>query len=182
MKRLASALILIAGFMINSHVFAQQFSIKLFDVRPTFGTGPVKSPAEAEPFAGRFLIFSFAPQDTAVVSSTPDGTGPIVIDNFMTINGVNVCEGVPSQLAPESCFGPFIQDPANPGVIGMPIDTVLTPIPSIDVTSLLTSIGTCPGCPDGTTGVTFELRDFGGIAGNTDLFLVIKRPSPDPEH
>ena len=95
-----------------------------------------------------------------MISSTPDGTGPIVIDNFMTINGENVCEGVPGQLEPEICFGPRI-DPTEP--IGVPIETVLTPIPPIDVRTFI---------PVGTTIVLFELRDFGIIAGNTDLFLV----------
>jgi hypothetical protein len=59
-----------------------------------------------------------------------------------------------------SCFGHFIQDPADPGVVGMPIETVLTSIPPIDVSSFI---------PAGTTTVLFELRDFGGIQGNTEL-------------
>lgn len=153
-------LLLVTGI---DQVFAQQTSIKLFDATPTFGSGPQTSPDEAIPFASTTLILNFAPGDTAVISSTPDGTGPIVIDNFMTINGVNVCVGVEGQLGPESCFGHFIQDPGDPGVIGMPIETVLTPIPPIDVSRLI---------PVETGAVVFELRDLGAIAGNTDLFLV----------
>jgi hypothetical protein len=155
-KFLACGVILIAGNL----AFAQQ---ALFDARPTFGTGPQTSPAEALSFASTSLILRFKAEDTAVISSTPDGTGSIVMDNFMTINGVNACEGV---IGPggDSCFGPFIQNPGDPGVVGMPIETVLTSIPPIDVKKFI---------PVGTKEpVLFQLRDFGSIAGNTDLFLV----------
>jgi hypothetical protein len=149
-------------------------SIKLFDATSTFDTGPVTSPENAVPFATRSLILTMAPGDKAVISSTPDGTGGIVIDNFLTINGENACRGVPGQLFPESCFARQEQP-----VTGEPIETVLRPIPPIDVTALI---------PVGTTPVLFELRDFGFIAGNTDLFLVTTgsvdlqsklTPSPD---
>jgi hypothetical protein len=121
------------------------------------------------------LTLSFAPGDTAVVSSTPDGTGPIVIDNFMTINGVNACTEVADQRDTVSCFE-AVSNRALP--TGMPIETVLTPIPPIDVTRFI---------PVGTTMVLFDLRDFGVIAGNTDLFLVttatvIPTQPPTVEH
>jgi len=96
--------------------------------------------------------------DTAVIASTPDGNGSIVIDNFLTINGQNACVGVAGQKFKESCFGR-----QGPLVIGQPIETVLTPIPPINVSALI---------PVGINPVDFELRDFGVIAGNTDLFLV----------
>ena len=155
------SLVLLLGVGIE-RVFAQQASVTLFDARPTFRTGPQTSPSEAFPFASTTLILSFAPGDTAVISSTPDGTGPLVIDNFMTINGVNVCEGLGGPFL-DSCFGPFLQDPLDPGVIGMPIETVRMPVPPIDVRGFV---------PEGTQTVLFELRDFGIMAGNTDLFLV----------
>ena len=53
-------------------------------------------------------------------------------------------------------------------MVGMPIETVLTPIPPIDVSAFI---------PVGTTTIVFDLRDFGGIAGNTDLFLAVT-PAP----
>ncbi len=143
---------------------APQSAIKLFNANPTFNTGPQTSAPEAIPFASTSVILSFAPGDTAFISSTPDGTGPIVIDNFLTISGVNTCEGVPGQIpgqALDSCFGPII-NPSLP--TGMPIQTVLTPIPPIDVSKFM---------PVGTEEpVLFELRDFGVIAGNSELFLV----------
>lgn len=136
---------------------APQSAIKLFNANPTFSTGLHTSPVEAIPFASTSVILSFAPGDTAVISSTPDGTGPIVIDNFLTINGVNTCEGV----AEHSCFGPLL-NPAQP--TGVPIQTVLTPIPPIDVSKFMPVGNEEP--------VLFELRDFGVIAGNSELFLV----------
>ena len=133
-------------------------SIKLFDAIHAFGTGPVTSFGAAIPFATQSLILTFAPGDSAVLSSTPDGTGPLVIDNFIIVNGVNACGTAESSH--ESCFGPVL----NPDVpLGAPIDTILTPVPPIDVSALI---------PVGTTSVVFELRDFGSIAGNTSVFLV----------
>ncbi|WP_337286678.1 calcium-binding protein [Candidatus Methylomirabilis sp.] len=134
--------------------------IKLFDATPTFDTGLNRPVAQARHFASTPAMLNFSSSDSAVISSTCNGTDPIVIDNFLTINGANACLGAPGQLFPESCFGPFL-DPALP--IGVPIQTVLTPIPPIDVSSFI---------PVGKTPVLFELRDFGTIAGNTDLFLV----------
>lgn len=138
-------------------VSAQQLSIELFDATLTFASGSVTSPADALPTASTSLVLRLGPLDRAVLSSTPDGTGSIVIDNFMTINGVNACALVAGR---DSCFGPII-DPDLP--IGVPIETVLTPVAPIEVTALI---------PVGTTTVLFELRDFGVIRGNTDLFLV----------
>jgi hypothetical protein len=98
-----------------------------------------------------------------VVSSTADGTGGIVIDNFLTINDENACAGLPGV----SCFGE-IMDPATPP--DREIRTVLTEVSPIDVTTLLNQFSR-----NGIAAVTFELKDFGDIAGNTDLYLVIER-------
>jgi hypothetical protein len=90
-----------------------------------------------------------------------------VVDNFLAINGINVCEAEPEQ----SCFGSLI-DPGVP--TGVPIETVRELIPPLDVSSFI---------PIGTSSVLFEFRDFGVIAGNTDLFLVTTAtviPAPRP--
>lgn len=143
---------------------AQQVGIKLFDAIPTFPGGPQTSADQATTFMSTSLRVRFAPGDTAFISKNSDGTGDIVIDNFMTINNVqNICEGVEGQAFPDACLGSFIQNPLDPGVIGMPIEAVLTAIPPIDVSRFI---------PTGEHTVTFELKDFGIIGGNTDLFLV----------
>jgi hypothetical protein len=66
------------------------------------------------------------------------------------------------------CFLGFVSDlflqPLTDAVIGMPIDKVLSPIPPIDITDAL---------PTGTSQlVTFSLKDYGVIAGNSPLYLV----------
>jgi hypothetical protein len=144
-------------------------SIKLFDAALTAGTGPGTSAAQALPYATRSIVLVKSAGDTAVLSSTPDGTGNIVIDNFITINGKNACEGAVGRLYFDSCFGPVL-DTTLP--VNVPVETVLTPIPPIDVSALI---------PTGTTSVIFELRDYGSIAGATDLYLVTtskQQPAP----
>lgn len=41
----------------------------------------------------RSVIIDFSAGDTAVLSSTSDGTGPILADNFILVNGFNICPG-----------------------------------------------------------------------------------------
>lgn len=162
MELSARMVTVIAGLLMGaaaSPILAHQPSIKLFDANSSFGTGARTSPDRALPYASKSLILSFAPGDRAVISSTPDGKGPIAIDNFLTINGANVCEGAQGQVFSESCFGPII----GPLRVGVPIDALLTQISPVDVSRFI---------PEGTTTVQFELRDFGVVAGNTDLFLV----------
>jgi hypothetical protein len=163
-KRAICAVVLFLPLLTGTHrSIAQEFnSIKLFDASPAFATGPETSAAEAVPFSTTTLILNFTANDSAIISSTPDGTGPIVIDNYLTINGVNVCEGV-SNFQAASCVGGYIKNPHNPKVIGKPIEQVLKSVPPIDVSSII---------PVEPGAVVFELRDFGVIRGNTDLFLV----------
>lgn len=145
------------------HAHGPFTSIKLFDAIPTAGTGPQTSSEQAIPFASKAVNVSLPPEHRAVISSTPDGTGSIVVDNFITINGENACLSAEGQLGVESCFGPFITDPLL--TEDDPIEIVLTPIPPLDVTGFI---------PPGTSTVLFELKDFGIIRGNTELHLVIK--------
>jgi hypothetical protein len=41
--------------------------------------------------ASRSLTINWTAGDTAILSSTADGLGAIATDNFITVNGVNVC-------------------------------------------------------------------------------------------
>lgn len=149
-------------FTFSTVAFAHQTSIKLFNATPTFSTGEPTSPADAVLFSGISLELEFGPNDTARLSSTPDGNGPLVIDNFIAINGVNACEGL-STAHTESCFRDFLMDPLSPEVVGMPIDAVLSSVNAFPVTKFI---------PIGKSTLTFDIRDFGVIAGNTDIFLV----------
>ena len=68
-------------------------SIKLWDAVASYNTGTVTSPALATVEASKSVTLDFEAGDTAILSSTPDGTGPIRTDNFITVNGVDVCVG-----------------------------------------------------------------------------------------
>jgi hypothetical protein len=144
-------------------------SVKLFDATRTTGRGPNTSVNQAVPFATQSFVLTKEAGDLALLSSTPDGTGKVVIDNFLTINGKNVCEGASGQLYFESCFGRIL-NPKLP--LNESIETVLEPVPAIDVAVHI---------PVGTSSVVFELRDFGSLAGNTDLYFVTtskRAPAP----
>lgn len=160
-------LLLVVGI---AQVSAQVFSIKLFDATPTFPSAVETSPDNAYIFKSTSQCLNFTAGAMAVLSSTPDGTGPIVVDNFMTINGVrNLCEGIPGPVFSAACFGALLQNPLDPAVIGMPIERVLAPIGPLDISSFL---------PLGEQNVSFDLQDFGTIGGNTDLWLVITSFTP----
>ena len=72
---------------------ASSSSIKLWDAVASYNTGPITSPALATVEASKSVFLDFSAGDTAILSSTPDGLGNIRTDNFITVNGVNVCPG-----------------------------------------------------------------------------------------
>ncbi len=87
----------------------------------------------------------------AVLASTPDGQGGLVVDNTVVVNG--------------QAFTGFQLVPGFPlPAVGTPIDStgLLQPVPPIDVTALLTG-----------TSLTVELVDAGVIGGSRDVFLVV---------
>ncbi len=139
--------------------------------RPVFGTGLVTDLAQAIAFERKLITLpiAFEAGDIAKISSSANGAGALVIDNFLSINntsgmdckGSNACEGVGGR--DNSCFGDFLIPNPEDGV-GLDIATVLTPIPPIDVSKFIGA---------GSQSVLFELCDFGAIAGNTDLWLII---------
>lgn len=139
-------------------------NILLFPARKTRATEP------PDPFDTKRQPIIFEDGDIAVISSTSNGRGAIVIDNFMTINGVNVCEGAVGQQFSDSCFGAIIQNPPLGGV-GKPIENILTPIPPIDVSGFIPK--------KGKQVLEVELRDLGVIGGNTDLYLVTTAKLPE---
>jgi hypothetical protein len=169
----------------------------LFEEQPAFSTGPTTTILDATTFDVQEQQFN-APfpvkgestkqvefdrdSQIALIAGSSDGRKPIAIDNFMVINGEcpdginNICADRPGQ----SCFGDIIAGDLLLDLITgqeshiVPrstfINEVLERIPPVDVSNLI---------PSGNTEVRFTLCDFGSIAGNTDLFLVISdRPAP----
>lgn len=146
-------------FLDEIHRHGPFTSIKLFDATPVRRTGPQTSPGQAQSFASTAIEVRLPPEHTAVISSDPHGTGFIVVDNFLIINGQNACLHATGRL---SCLEE-IRDISFPENVD--IENVLQPIPPLDVTGLLPSV---------ESKVLFDLQDVGIIAGNTDLYLVIK--------
>ena len=134
-----------------------QNAIKLFGATPVtrsapcdvlFGCDPVR---DRMVFDEAWLALSCKGQPRAILSSTADGRGDLVVDNFLEVNGDNVCAG--------SCFN----DPVF-GVIGTPALDAYQSVPPIDVSRHLRH--------GARSTVTFSLVDFGGIYANSELWLV----------
>ena len=105
------------------------------------------------------LVLACKGRPSAILSSTADGRGRLVADNFIEVNGENVCAGGMSGGGVENCFN----DPVF-GVVGTPALDAYQSVPPIDVSRLM---------PHGARStVTFSLVDFGGIYANSDLWLV----------
>jgi hypothetical protein len=131
-------------------------TIQLFTARATFATAP-ENPPTMTSFGRASRSVSFPSGARAVLSSTRDGSGSFVVDNYLAINGANPC---PNR---GSCFGSI----TDTTVIGRPIEDAVRPIPPLDVSTFI---------PRGTSTVTFELIDTGVIAGNTNVYLVMTGP------
>ena len=85
---------IVGGFPATQGVSAATVSsTKLWDAVSQFNSGPATSEAQAVVLAAKSVTLDLSPGDSAVLSSTADGTGDILADNFISINGVNVCVG-----------------------------------------------------------------------------------------
>ena len=142
-----------------------QNAIKLFAASPVTENTPCQSPLGCDPVFDRMvfdeasLVLACKGRPSAILSSTADGRGRLVADNFIEVNGENVCAGGMSGGGVENCFN----DPVF-GVVGTPALDAYQSVPPIDVSRLM---------PHGARStVTFSLVDFGGIYANSDLWLV----------
>jgi hypothetical protein len=163
---------------------ARADSIKLFDAVPVTNTGASTDVIFAAMFGdpnlagdtGGAMYVSLDCRESpvqAIVSNKPNGTGGIVVDNFIAVNGVNVCRGGrvdkgPSGTTWKSCFIGYYGPTPVPAFRAAggddPIDAFefYTPVPPIDISSLIAP---------GRQVVTFALKDAGVIAANSDLYL-----------
>jgi uncharacterized repeat protein (TIGR01451 family) len=112
---------------------------------------------------------------TAVLSSTPDGTGKVLVDNFVNVSvtvgtktssAVNVCKGGtqdPTQGV-QNCFGPAYQNAAQ-GMVGADMDgyTATGGVAPLDVSGFLVS---------GDQKIKIDLVDAGVLLANASLYLV----------
>ena len=121
-------------------------------------------------FNTTILNLSCASPITAKLSSTPDGTGNVLVDNYITFNGgqgtQNICTGGATSDNPTqpNCFnGTYIAEAGNS--IGVNPDTLAANggVPAIDVSSLLSP---------GSVQATISMLDTGGLLTGSSLYLV----------
>jgi hypothetical protein len=171
-------------------------AIKLFDPINVENSNPNATLASPFTFGSTTLTLSCPASTettplTAKLSSTPDGVGNVLVDNFLTVavNGVafgggspagNVCTGGQTDFngdTPESdCFTSAYQGPAaNNQLDGQDPDNFAGPVMStlegasggvspLDVSLALT--------PNATQQTTFSLLDGGGKVASATTFLV----------
>ena len=130
-------------------------AIKLFDAVPVTTVGPVTGAHQAVSFGQTQLVLICPPAPSAIISSDVDGTGPVVVDNFLTVDGLNVCPtAVDSGY--RNCFQRFRggSSDASLAYIG---------VAAIDISSHMSR---------GSHVVNFALDDHGGLLGSSEIWLV----------
>lgn len=91
-------------------------SYGLFGATPIVGSGQLMTSDQAISFATVSRVLTCTTPHTVIISSTPDGSGGVFVDNFLTVNGKNVCPG-------GNCF-------SGPGTI---------PVSPLNISSLIPS-------------------------------------------
>ena len=141
-----------------------QNAIKLFDANPIAASPPCAGPSGCDPVRDRIvfedtqLVLSCKANPIGILSSTPDGHGPVVVDNFVEVNGKNVCTGGLLSDGVESCFNaPVFHS------IGAPALESYQSVLPLDISHRLRR---------GRARVRFSLVDYGGIYANSDVWLV----------
>jgi uncharacterized repeat protein (TIGR01451 family) len=125
-------------------------------------------------FNSATVSLSCAAPIKAVLSSTPDGSGKVLVDNFVNVsvtvgsttsNAVNVCAGGASEGgALNSCYNRTYRD-AAPGMVGADMDgyTATGGITPINLSTMLVA---------GDQKIKIDLVDTGMLLANASLYLV----------
>jgi hypothetical protein len=149
---------------------AAQYSIKLFDATPVAGTGTVFSFETATPFATtEVYLYCETEFPQSSISGSEDGVYPFIVDNFLTVNDVNVCPDQevasvdPFLITAEgqgNCFSSLKVD-ANLLVPGLPASEGYNGVGPVDVSGDIVTSGY----------YTFKLMDYGFVSANSDIYL-----------
>jgi len=99
-------------------------------------------------------IYLSCPVDAQSTISGPGG-GNFIVDNYLTINNVNICPGGPEG----SCFGGTFNDPGQ--FLGEIMEVSYNGIAPIDVSSQIVGSG----------NYVFNVRDISWTFGNTEVYL-----------
>lgn len=131
-------------------LFAQT-SVKLFD--PTLiqqsGSATFSKPVTFKSTE----VYLACPLDARSTISGPDG-GNFIVDNFMTVNGNNICVG-----GTINCFTSTLGDPMQ--FLGEIMEVSYNGVSPVDVSSQITRSG----------NYTFELKDYSYTFGSTEIYL-----------
>lgn len=127
----------------------------LFSARHSQDASSLGPPGAPVYFDSTLVEITKQPGDRLVLSGSASGAGPLVCDDEIYIAIDDTIAGV--------SLGPYtILDPTFP--ICKPVDSILQPLPAIDVSRLL---------PNGTYCIEFKLGDTQReVYGNTPIFLV----------
>ena len=127
-------------------VFSATQSILLFQSNPNTASGRIMNSSQATNFAKNSIVLNCLGSHTVIISSTADGSGKILVDNFLSVDGTNVCPGGPNSAA--NCFVGSGTGEINP----------------INISNAIAN---------GKHLVTFELMDWGKQLQNSPLYLVM---------
>lgn len=131
-------------------------SVQIFPATDIYDTGNVTTPAQAVSYDTKSIVVDCptGALPTAIISSTSDGSGSFVVDNFLAVDGVNVCPGAGDT---KGCFTSFVGPPAGAAL------EHYGPISPLDVSASFS---------EGKHVVTFDAMDWGGIAAKSNIWLV----------
>jgi hypothetical protein len=132
-----------------------QNTVKLFDataVTPS-STASAWNPRTPMIFNEKDVYLSCPVGGNNTTYLTGPNNGSLIVDDFFTVNGNNVC---PDEW---DCFAGLLAAPAT--AIGLPTDTVYLGVPPIDISNQITGSGT----------YTFLLSDYGFDYGSSEIYL-----------
>ena len=147
---LITAIVLIAC----ASAFGQN-TIKLFDATPitTSDTTYAWNPRNPMIFDQKDIYLSGPVGGSPQAYVTGPNNGSLIVDNFFTVNGYDVC---PDEW---NCFAGLLTMPNT--ALGLPMESAYVGVAPIDVSSQISGSGT----------YTFVLSDFGQTYGNSDIYL-----------
>ena len=134
--------------------FAQN-TMKLFDataVTPS-STASAWNPRTPMIFNQKDVYLSCSLGGTNTTYLTGPNNGSLIVDDFFTVNGNNVC---PDEW---DCFAGLFAQPAT--AIGLPVESVYLGVAPLDISGQVTGSGT----------FTFVLSDYGYDFGNSEIYL-----------
>ena len=144
--------LLLFCLIVFSSAASAQTTVKLFDAL-AIDSSEVSLTYDTAAAFGTTEVYLSCPTGSVLNAklSGPNG-GQLVVDNFITVNGTNVCPY-------GNCFAGTLADPI--GFLGDPMEVPFLGVDPIDITHLLSSTGL----------YTFQVKDYGYTFGNTEIYL-----------